>query len=87
MASKVTVPYDTMQSQRKEIEDWITAHELRGSARYGGREGVINHWLNGDDYCYYNQWIAGDTEDLGTMDTVFVFRDEKMATEFALRFA
>jgi ABC-type glycerol-3-phosphate transport system substrate-binding protein len=76
-----------MEKQKVEIEAWLTANAGRGSARYGGREGTINHWLNGDDWCYYNQWIVGDSEDLETKDTVFVFRDEKAATEFALRFA
>lgn len=87
MSSKVTVPYDTMLNQKNEIEHWLTDHDLRGSARYGGREGTINHWLNGEDYCYYNVWTVGDNGEQQTLDTVFLFRDGKTATEFALRFA
>ena len=85
--NKVTVPFKTMRDKKAEIESWLTANAGRGSARYGGREGSISHWLNGDDWCYYNQWTVGDAEDLETTSTTFVFRDEKAATEFALRFA
>ncbi len=85
--NRVKVPYQTMLDYKAEIESWLTANAGQGSARYGGREGAISHWLNGDDWCYYNQWTTGDIEDIETTDTVFVFRDEKAATEFALRFA
>lgn len=85
--NKVKVPYKTMAEKKAEIERWLEENAGRGSARYGGREGTINHWLNGDDYCYYSQFTVGDMEDLETLDTMFIFRDEKTATEFALRFA
>jgi hypothetical protein len=72
-----------METKRDEIYSWLQANAGNGSARYGGKEGVINHWLNGEDYCYYNQF--GSDNDM--LDTIFVFRDEQVATEFALRFA
>jgi hypothetical protein len=76
-----------MLEQKTEIEAWLTENAGVGSARYGGKAGHINHWLNGDDWCYYNQWTVGDQADVETTDTVFVFKNEKLATEFALRFA
>jgi len=87
MPSEVTVPYSKMETLKSEIEDWLTKNSGTGSARFGGRAGEIRHWLNGDNWLYYNQWITGDLEDHGHVDTVFVFRDERVATEFALRFA
>ena len=87
MPNKVTVPHHKMETLKSEIESWLSKNAGTGSARYGGREGEIRHWLNGEDWLYYNQWITGDVEDLGHINTVFVFRDERVATEFALRFA
>ena len=83
MSSRIHVPFATMQTKKAEIDSWLEAYAGHGGARYGGREGVINHWLNGEDYCYYNQF--GDA--YNPLDTIFVFRDERIATEFALRFA
>jgi hypothetical protein len=83
MSSRIHVPVTTMEIKRDEIYSWLDANAGNGSARYGGREGVINHWLNGEDYCYYNQF--GSDNDIS--DTIFVFREERIATEFALRFA
>lgn len=87
MPNKVKVPYKKMSSQTAEIESWLQANAGTGSVRYGGREGEINHWLNGDDWLYYNQYSLGDSDRLEDQDTVFIFRDERVATEFALRFA
>jgi hypothetical protein len=72
-----------MDTKKAEINSWLKSNAGNGSARYGGREGVINHWLNGEDYCYYNQF----SNESDPMDTIFVFRDKRVATEFALRFA
>lgn len=87
MPSKVKVPYKKMSEKTGEIESWLKANAGTGSVRYGGREGEINHWLNGDDWLYYNQYSLGDSDRLEDQDTVFIFKDEKIATEFALRFA
>ena len=87
MSSEVTVPFSTMEAKNKEITAWLETHAGQGSARYGGREGEIKHWLNGEDWLYYNQYTMGDLNITGHLNTVFVFRDERIATEFALRFA
>jgi hypothetical protein len=86
MSTKVKVPYKKMSQQNEEIETWLRTNAGTGSVRYGGREGEINHWLNGDDWLYYNQYSLGDSDRLEDQDTVFIFKDEKVATEFALRF-
>ena len=83
MSSRIHVPFATMQTKKAKIDSWLEANAGTGSARYGGREGVINHWLSGEDYCYYNQFSS----DNDMLDTIFVFREERVATEFALRFA
>lgn len=83
----VTVPYQTMEEKKDEIESWLKANAGQGSARYGGKDGHIRHWLNGDDWLYYNCWTEGDLGDMDHTNTIFVFRSEKLATEFALRFA
>ena len=83
MSSKINVPFKTMETKKDEINSWLKTNAGNGSARYGGREGVISHWLNGEDYCYYNQFNS----EADLLDTIFVFRDERVATEFALRFA
>jgi hypothetical protein len=87
MAAKIKIPYKNLSEQHDAIESWLVANAGCGSVRYGGREGEINHWLNGDDWLYYNQYTLGDSDRLEDSDTVFVFRDERVATEFALRFA
>lgn len=87
MASQVKVPYKKMSEKIDEIESWLRDNAGTGSVRYGGREGEINHWLNGDDWLYYNQYSLGDSDRLEDQDTVFIFKNERVATEFALRFA
>lgn len=87
MATKIKISYTKLSEQHDVIEAWLAANAGTGSVRYGGREGEINHWLNGDDWLYYNQYSLGDSDLLEDSDTVFVFRDERIATEFALRFA
>lgn len=87
MPNKVKVPYTKMSKQHNEIEKWLMDNAGKGSVRYGGREGEINHWLSGDDWLYYNQYSLGDKDRLEDQDTVFIFKDERVATEFALRFA
>jgi len=87
MPSKVKVPYKKMSEKTAEIESWLQANAGTGSVRYGGREGKISHWLNGDDWLYYNCYSSGDSDRLEDQDTVFVFKDERVAIEFALRFA
>ena len=86
MSSRIHVPFATMQTKKAKIDSWLEANAGIGSARYGGRAGIINHWLNGEDYCYFDQFTTKDGL-FETFDTVFVFRDERVATEFALRFA
>jgi len=87
MPSTIKIPYRNMTQKHDEIESWLKANAGTGSVRYGGREGEIQHWLNGDDWLYYNQYSLGDSDKLEDSDTVFVFRNEQVATEFALRFA
>ena len=78
----IVVPCEKYETLREDIEAWLHTRG-QGTARYGGREGVIKHWLGGDDWCYYNQW----NEDRTISSTVFLFRKETDAVEFALRFA
>lgn len=80
MASDVTVPRQTMETKQAEIDQWLKKHAGAGSARYAGPNNV-RHWLNGDDWLSYD--LINETQD----NTVFVFRDEQLAIEFALRFA
>ena len=76
-----------MSTKHNEIEAWLLANAGRGSVRFGGREDEINHWLNGDDWLYYNCYSLGDSDRLEDADSVFIFCNEQVATEFALRFA
>ena len=87
MPSQVIVPYAKMTSRHDEIEKWLKDNAGLGSVRYGGRENEIKHWLNGDDWLYYNAYLMGDQDKLTDSSTVFIFKDERVATEFALRFA
>lgn len=87
MPSKVKVPYKKMALLNEEIHKWLDGNAGKGSVRYGGRENEISHWLNGDDWLYYNCYSLGNSDRLEDQDTVFIFKDEKVATEFALRFA
>ena len=84
MTTKIVISADKMQQHQSETQIWLAANAGIGSARFGGREGDINHWLNGDDWCWYNQYAIADLEE---SSTVFLFKSSKIATEFALRFA
>jgi hypothetical protein len=78
----ILVPYEKYDALKEDIEAWLRTRGT-GTARYGGKAGEVTHWLGGDDWCYYTQW---DTE--RTVETtVFLFRRETDAVEFALRFA
>ena len=87
MSAKIVISASRMQQMKSEIEAWLAANAGRGSARYGGKDGQIDHWLNGDDWLYYNQYTAGDAENLQESGTIFLFKRSDLATEFALRFA
>lgn len=87
MPSEVIVPDKTLETKKAEMELWLKDNAGVGSHRHGGREGHIKHWLSGDDWLCYNQYSVGDLDSLGHLNTVFVFKDERVATEFALRFA
>lgn len=87
MPSEVVVPYEKMVSAHDDIESWLRKNAGTGSVRYGGRGNEIKHWLNGDDWLYYNAYSMGDQDKLSAANTVFIFKDERVATEFALRFA
>lgn len=76
MASDVTVPQRTMETKQIEINLWLEKNAGKGSTRYAGPNNV-RHWLNGDN------WLNYDLDDV----TVFVFKDEQLAVEFALRFS
>lgn len=80
MASDVTVPQKTMETKQIEINQWLEKNAGKGSTRYAGPNNV-RHWLNGDD------WLNYDLVQDDSNNTVFVFRDEQLAVEFALRFA
>lgn len=76
MASDVTVPQRTMETKQIEINLWLEKNAGKGSTRYAGPNNV-RHWLNGDN------WLNYELDDV----TVFVFKDEQLAVEFALRFS
>ncbi len=86
MPTQIRINYKKLENRRDEVDIWLKQIAGNGSARYGGREGTIKHWLNGEDWLYYSEYGAED-ERLNETDMVFVFRDERVATEFALRFA
>ena len=50
MPSTIKIPYGNMTEKHDAIESWLRDNAGTGSVRYGGREGEINHWLNGDDW-------------------------------------
>ena len=86
--NKITIAHEKYQKQTEEIREWLHANAGQGSSRFGGRNGHINHWLNGDDWLYYQEYTASEDEtQIADSQFVFVFKDEKTATEFALRFA
>jgi hypothetical protein len=89
MSHKVVMP------KTDSIEKWNSIREFlvtlgNGSSRFGGREGDVDHWLNGDDWCYYDRWNVVDSDQPDSAEqisnTVFVFKNKEHAVEFALRF-
>ena len=86
MSTTIKIKYTKATSQLESIEEWLYANAGVGSSRFGAREGTISHWLNGDDWLYYGEYPA-DSNVLEDTDYVFVFKNEQVATEFALRFA
>lgn len=88
MANEVRLEYPKWYDQSDQIEYWLRNNAGIGSIRYGGREGEIRHWLNGDDWLYYMLYPESrDSALLEESITVFIFKYEKTAIEFALRFA
>ena len=85
--NRVLVPHDKYDTLRDEIKAFLNECGS-GTSRYGGKTGSINHWLGPDDWCYYDQWETMLDPDLNQIvNVVFLFRSEKNAVEFALRFA
>ena len=85
--NQVLVPSEKYDTLRDEINEFLKQCGS-GTSRYGGKTGSINHWLGTDDWCYYDQWeFNPETEEEMSFNTVFIFRTEKNAVEFALRFA
>lgn len=87
MPNEIRIPYAKMQQHDGRIDEWLRNHAGVGSVRYGGREGEIRHWLNGDDWLYYVQYPMAEQTVLEESTTVYIFKNEQTATEFALRFA
>lgn len=86
MPTEIRIKYNKLDGRREELDRWLHSTAGTGSARFGGREGTIRHWLNGDDWLYYSEF-AQDENQLAETDVVFLFKDERIATEFALRFS
>jgi hypothetical protein len=86
MPTQIEIYYTKLENRRDEVDIWLKQNAGNGSIRYGGREGTIKHWLNGDDWLYYSEY-GKENEQLNETNVIFVFRDERVATEFALRFA
>jgi hypothetical protein len=85
--NRVIVPQDKYDALKDEIAAFLKECGI-GTSRFGGRVGSINHWLGPDDWCYYDQWETMLDPDLNQIvNVVFLFRSEKNAVEFALRFA
>jgi len=85
--NRVIVPQDKYDTLKDEIAVFLKQCG-QGTSRFGGRVGSINHWLGPDDWCYYDQWETMLDPDLNQIvNIVFLFRSEKNAVEFALRFA
>jgi len=76
-----------MQQHDGKIDEWLRTNAGTGSVRFGGREGEIRHWLNGDDWLYYVQYPLAEQTVLEESTNVYIFKNEQIATEFALRFA
>lgn len=85
--NRVAVPSEKYDIVKDEIHKFL-ADCGQGTSRFGGKTGSLNHWLGTDDWCYYDEWVFDpETEEEMSFNTVFVFRDQRKATEFALRFA
>lgn len=87
MPSEIRIPYAKMQQHNGRIDEWLRTNAGVGSVRYGGREGEIKHWLGGDDWLYYIQYPMADQSPLEESVTVYIFKNEQIAIEFALRFS
>ncbi len=87
MPSEIRIPYQKMEGQADQVDIWLKQNAGAGSVRYGGREGEIRHWLNGDDWLYYVQYPLAEQAPFEESVTVYIFKNERVATEFALRFA
>jgi hypothetical protein len=87
MPSEIRISYPKMEKQQDQVDEWLRTYAGVGSVRYGGREGEVRHWLNGDDWLYYVQYNMSEQATLELAATVYIFKDEKIATEFALRFS
>ena len=85
MPTEIRIKYSKLEGRREEVDQWLHTNAGTGSARFGGREGTIRHWLNGDDWLYYSEFEQGEDQ-LSETDVVFLFKNERIATEFALRF-
>ncbi|CAB4133453.1 hypothetical protein UFOVP257_200 [uncultured Caudovirales phage] len=90
--NKIIVDREKIEGRLDEVDQWLRKNAGQGSARYGGQRGTINHWLNGDDWLYYDLYNMSEEDEIGMANvesatTVFVFRSESVAVEFALRFA
>jgi hypothetical protein len=88
MANKITIASEKLEGRMDEIDQWLRGNAGQGSARYGGKKGSVSHWLNGDDWIYYEEYTMSAAEDRAIdSNYIFVFRSEAVAVEFALRFA
>ena len=87
MPSEIRIPYPKMEKQQDQVDTWLRENAGTGSVRHSGREGEIRHWLNGDDWLYYVQYNMSEQATLELAATVYIFKNEQIATEFALRFA
>lgn len=90
--NKITIEQEKIEGRMDEIDQWLRQHAGQGSARYNGVNGTVTHWLNGDDWLYYDLYnmdkpYEHSMAEIQSITTVFVFRSEAVAVEFALRFA
>ena len=89
MTSRVAISSEKIEDGKiEEICEWLQKNAGQGSSRYGGQKGNVSHWLNGDDWLYYEEYTLSAAEDRAVdANYIFVFRSEEIAVEFALRFA
>ena len=89
MASKIVLPSEKIEDEKiNEITEWLQKNAGQGSSRYGGQKGNVSHWLQGDDWLYYEEYTLSEDEDRAIdANLIFVFRSEEVAVQFALRFA